>query len=103
MNIELNLQLYIVALISALFLITFILIAILYLCQLYSRIKVLQGFVSQRDKVIRDLQNRLMSKNFDQYKMYDQPVKEYIPEQIEEEFNESAVGKISGEELIPDA
>jgi len=52
---------------------------------------------------IEKLQDRLMSKNFDQYKMYDQPVKEYIPPEPEEEMDEFAVGKISGEEIIPDA
>ena len=37
---------------------------------------------------IEKLQDRLMSKNFDQYKMYDQPVKEYIPPEPEEEMDE---------------
>ena len=55
------------------------------------------------DVLIKDLHDRLMSKSFDQYKMYDQSAKEYIPPEPEEEMDEFAVGKISGEEIIPDA
>lgn len=68
-----------------------------------SRIRWLQKLVADRDRTITDLNNRLMSKSFDQYKMYEQPIQEVIPTEPEEFFDEQAVGKITGEEIDTDA
>ena len=68
-----------------------------------SWIQTQQGALLNSYATIEKLQDRLMSKSYDQFKMYDQPVREYIPEEPEEVMDEFAVGKISGEEIIPDA
>ena len=67
------------------------------------RIKWLQKLVAEQQATIKELNNRLMAKNYDQYQMYDQPVTEPLFAEPEEIFNEEAVGKISGKERILDA
>jgi len=67
------------------------------------RIKWLQKLVAEQQATIKELNNRLMAKNYDQYQMYDQPVTEPLFTEPEEIFNEEAVGKISGKERILDA
>ena len=94
-----NVEIYVFSILCGLFL----LIVILLFEIQRSWIKTQERYLKNAHATIEKLQDRLMSKNFDQYKMYDQPIKEYIPPEPEEEMDEFAVGKISGEEIIPDA
>jgi len=49
---------------------------------------------------IEQLQDRLMAKSFDQYKMYSQEPAPTPLFEMEEEFDDSAVGKVIGEEKL---
>jgi len=70
-----NIEQYVIPFLGVLFLLTGILLLAAQRSWIKSQNKALQKAYTTIEK----LQDRLMSKNFDQYKMYDQPVKEYIP------------------------
>ena len=98
-----NIELYVVEALIAVFVCAFLVAVIRNGKQYNERIAWLQEQLDKRDATIKELNNRLMAKNYDQYQMYDQPVTEPLFTEPEEIFNEEAVGKISGKERILDA
>lgn len=98
-----NIELYVVEALIAVFVCAFLLVVFLNSKQYKERIAWLQEQLDKRDITIKELNDRLMSKSFDQYKMYEQPTTEQPDPELEEFFDESAVGKISGKESIIDA
>ena len=68
-----------------------------------SRIKWLQKELSTSQEINGQLLDRLMAKNFDQYKMYEQIPNDTPPIIAEPEFDDSAVGTVSGQETFNDA
>ena len=101
MNIELSVIEVLIA-VSAI-VIMVLLVALRSSKQYNDRIMWLHQQLNKRDATIKELNDRLMSKSFDQYKMYEQPITEQPEPELEEFFDESAVGKISGKEQILDA
>ena len=94
-----NIELYVIMLLGGLFLVT--VISIIFAQR--SWIRQQRQFLLDSYATIEKLQDRIMAKSFDQYKMYEQ-IKESpktlpILTELDDGFNEEAVGKITGEEI----
>ena len=98
-----NVELYAIETLAVILILTFLFVLISNRRHFYKQIDWLKQQIANRDKTITDLQNRLMSKNFDQYKMYEQPMQNISTEEPEPFFDDGAVGKITEAEIDIDA
>jgi len=65
--------------------------------------KWLQERIRENDATIKDLQDRLMAKNLDNYKLWKQPVTAAPDKPLEEPIDDSGVGMITGREEVINA
>jgi len=63
----------------------------------------LQGMIESQTNDIKDLHDRLMAKSLNEYKLWTQQPDEIPPPEVEEPFNDSEVGRITGKENLVDA